>query len=509
MPLIITWTGYNSGALYKRYLNLYCPLLGLGGGDFNEVRYSNEKVGGRPANARRNRKFNECISKALLRDLKATRHTFSWSNRQDDHNMSRLGRILSPLKSSGDSGFLEHIYTKLLKHSSFSNLFMFESTTLSQFTKSLDEDKIAMIDLWEDIGPWANSTKSRLVRFTYVLPNSLPREYIEVDNYAKLLQIFKENKKSKKFTLYVIANEEEIRPSTATHTYVGPSGLASHDDGDDEDVREVHVQRACPVQTPVQHVSPDQLINQHESVVETPAQHIQHVSNVLHHIQHMEVDETLVQPPFQLGLDVNEEVEMSDDLHEEELHWDAEDIDIEDEEKHSMNSESDESVEGKEVRGVELQGDFGGSGSEEVCSDKFENEFVEIDDERPRMKVGSKFPNVNHFRNALKQHCVINEFAVLYEKNEKHRVTARCKKNDCTWRIHASVLRDGITFEIRTLREEHTCTSVNKVGNEIATSSWLANKFAPILQKAPELGPSKLKAQIQQKYNITLPYCRV
>ncbi|KAK1303607.1 hypothetical protein QJS10_CPB11g01190 [Acorus calamus] len=53
------------------------------------------------------------------------------------------------------------------------------------FTKSLDEDKNAMIDLWEDIGPWTNSTKSRPVRFTY----------IEVDNDAKLLQIFKENKK--------------------------------------------------------------------------------------------------------------------------------------------------------------------------------------------------------------------------------------------------------------------------------------------------------------------------
>ncbi|KAK1319217.1 hypothetical protein QJS10_CPB04g01618 [Acorus calamus] len=117
------------------------------------------------------------------------------------------------------------------------------------------------------------------------------------------------------------------------------SGLASHDDGDDEDVREVLAQQVSPVQTPIQHVSPDHPVIQHESVVETPAQHIQHVSNYLHHIQHMDVT----------WINVNEEVEI-----EEELHWDAEDIDIEDvfiqdDEEHSMNSKSDESVEDKEV----------------------------------------------------------------------------------------------------------------------------------------------------------------
>ncbi|KAK1324042.1 hypothetical protein QJS10_CPA02g00381 [Acorus calamus] len=69
---------------------------------------------------------------------------------------------------------------------------------------------------------------------------------------------------------------------------------------------------------------------------------------------------------------------MFDDLHEEELHWDAEDIDIEDvfiqdDEEHSMSSESDESVGDKEVRGVELQGDFGGSDSDEVCLDRVQH----------------------------------------------------------------------------------------------------------------------------------------
>ncbi|KAK1323417.1 hypothetical protein QJS10_CPA02g01110 [Acorus calamus] len=85
-------------------LHLWCSLIEISesvlllpwlvGGDFNEVRYSNEKVGGRSAHVRRLRKFNECISKSLLSDLKAIGHTFSWSNHQADHIMSRLDRIL-------------------------------------------------------------------------------------------------------------------------------------------------------------------------------------------------------------------------------------------------------------------------------------------------------------------------------------------------------------------------------------------------------------------------------
>ncbi|KAK1322196.1 hypothetical protein QJS10_CPA03g01068 [Acorus calamus] len=83
----------------------------------------------------------------------------------------------------------------------------------------------------------------------------------------------------------------------------------------------------------------------------------------------------------------------------------------------------------------------------DVLTDKFEGEFVEIDSERPKVVVGSRFPSVDNFRYALKQHCVTNEFVVKYIKNERTRVTAKCKVKKCNWRIHAYVLQDEITFE--------------------------------------------------------------
>ncbi|KAK1307650.1 hypothetical protein QJS10_CPA09g01276 [Acorus calamus] len=57
--------------------------------------------------------------------------------------------------------------------------------------------------------------------------------------------------------------------------------------------------------------------------------------------------------------------------------------------------------------------------------------------------------------------------------------------------------------------KDHSCTSVNKVGNEIATSDWLAKQIVPALHKTPEIGASKLKMAIEQRYNLSLPYGRV
>ncbi|KAK1316673.1 hypothetical protein QJS10_CPA05g01847 [Acorus calamus] len=63
-------------------------------GDFNEVRYAYEKVGGRPIHTRQVRRFNECIERCSLEDLKATGHILSWNNQQSTRISCRLDRAL-------------------------------------------------------------------------------------------------------------------------------------------------------------------------------------------------------------------------------------------------------------------------------------------------------------------------------------------------------------------------------------------------------------------------------
>ncbi|KAK1294115.1 hypothetical protein QJS10_CPA16g00722 [Acorus calamus] len=70
-----------------------------------------------------------------------------------------------------------------------------------------------MIDLWEDIGPWSKSSNPERVKFTYMLPNTLPRQYVEVASDATLLEIFRENRRSKMLTLYVLDKKDGPIPS--------------------------------------------------------------------------------------------------------------------------------------------------------------------------------------------------------------------------------------------------------------------------------------------------------
>ncbi|KAK1299847.1 hypothetical protein QJS10_CPB13g00959 [Acorus calamus] len=180
----------------------------------------------------------------------------------------------------------------------------------------------------------------------------------------------------------------------------------------------------------------------------------------------------------------DEELGGEENTHEEELEYGQNEPTVHEEMEYS-GTDSDVSV-----------GDYGGT-------------VLHYDPELPIMEVGSQFPNVEEFRNSLRQHCILHEFGVKFIKNDKFRVTAKCQGVDCPWRIHASVIQDNVTFEVKTLMSDHSCTSVNKVGNEMATSSWLATKLVPILHRTPEMGASKMKMELQQKYHLTLPYGRV
>ncbi|KAK1298314.1 hypothetical protein QJS10_CPB14g00920 [Acorus calamus] len=89
------------------------------GGDMNEVRFTHEKVGGRPPTLRRLRKFNQCISDCNLQDMKAMGHTLSWTNLQQERIASRLDRTLinSLWLNAYPESFTEYLAPGLSDHS--------------------------------------------------------------------------------------------------------------------------------------------------------------------------------------------------------------------------------------------------------------------------------------------------------------------------------------------------------------------------------------------------------
>ncbi|KAK1314810.1 hypothetical protein QJS10_CPA01g01582 [Acorus calamus] len=89
------------------------------GGDMNEVRYTNEKIGGRPPSLRRLKKFNRCIGACNVQDLKAVGHTRSWTNLQQVRITSRLDRTLinSRWLTTFPESFTDYLEPGLSDHS--------------------------------------------------------------------------------------------------------------------------------------------------------------------------------------------------------------------------------------------------------------------------------------------------------------------------------------------------------------------------------------------------------
>ncbi|XP_071690280.1 uncharacterized protein [Rutidosis leptorrhynchoides] len=101
----------------------------------------------------------------------------------------------------------------------------------------------------------------------------------------------------------------------------------------------------------------------------------------------------------------------------------------------------------------------------------YQTEIHSLNNKNTELKENSKFPNVTSFRRALNHHALTNEFEYSIEKSEPTRFTTRCKQIKCKWRIHASILQDRITFQVKSLVEPHTCIQSSMSGNKCATTT--------------------------------------
>ncbi|KAL0404379.1 UNVERIFIED_CONTAM: hypothetical protein Sradi_2078700 [Sesamum radiatum] len=70
-------------------------------------------------------------------------------------------------------------------------------------------------------------------------------------------------------------------------------------------------------------------------------------------------------------------------------------------------------------------------------------------------------------------------------RNEKTRVTSHCSVKDYPWRIHASPLSDGVTFQIKTNVPNHTC--VRSDATKEASAEWIAGKIENMLRENPRM----------------------
>jgi len=105
---------------------------------------------------------------------------------------------------------------------------------------------------------------------------------------------------------------------------------------------------------------------------------------------------------------------------------------------------------------------------QEDCSyypdtDPEDDDPLEVDDERgcesvlhvtdvdnPKIAVGVTFEDGLCFKRCIRQYAVLNEVELAVPYSESRRYRAYCKAERCRWRIHASQLSDGKTWQVCT-----------------------------------------------------------
>ncbi|CAN6249838.1 unnamed protein product [Urochloa humidicola] len=132
--------------------------------------------------------------------------------------------------------------------------------------------------------------------------------------------------------------------------------------------------------------------------------------------------------------------------------------------------------------------------------------------ENPSIAVGVTFEDGDIFRRAIRQYAVLNEFEIAAPYSEKQKYRGHCKGKqrtgkNCKWRIHASLLQDGMTWQIKKLQPKHTCASTSKLKhNSMATNAWVRDRVIDVLREEPTTGAAFLKKELEKKYNIQLSY---
>ncbi|KAL5859344.1 hypothetical protein ACOSQ4_000640 [Xanthoceras sorbifolium] len=121
--------------------------------------------------------------------------------------------------------------------------------------------------------------------------------------------------------------------------------------------------------------------------------------------------------------------------------------------------------------------------------------------------VQQKFKNVHEFRDALRKYATAHGFTYTFKKNECTRVTAKCKGEDCPWRIHASRVPTTQLFQIKTMNMTHTC----RTGTDAANSRSASRKLVACIVKeklleTPNSKPRDIAEQIHKNFGIELKY---
>ncbi|RYR08142.1 hypothetical protein Ahy_B05g075696 [Arachis hypogaea] len=117
-----------------------------------------------------------------------------------------------------------------------------------------------------------------------------------------------------------------------------------------------------------------------------------------------------------------------------------------------------------------------------------------------QFRVGLEFKTLSQFKEAIKEHALLNGRDVRYKKNDKLRCRVVCKgqKGKCKWICFASKVGGSDCFRIKTLKGKHTCG--RSYTGRLASSEWISKKIVNNISRGEDMRLATIIQTIQDKY---------
>src|SRR5438046_9839120 len=91
------------------------------------------------------------------------------------------------------------------------------------------------------------------------------------------------------------------------------------------------------------------------------------------------------------------------------------------------------------------------------------------------LSIGNTFCTIEELKNTCTLFFAIqSQFEYSVVRSDRKRYIVKCKGENCTWRLHASIPNDSARVVIKNLASTHACTGINHLGHTQASKKVIS-----------------------------------
>ncbi|XP_028800388.1 uncharacterized protein LOC114755691 [Neltuma alba] len=114
-----------------------------------------------------------------------------------------------------------------------------------------------------------------------------------------------------------------------------------------------------------------------------------------------------------------------------------------------------------------------------------------------KFSLGMEFTSIKQFKDALKEHSLLNGYVFDYVKNDKERCRVKCKSK-CGWLMFVSKEADSSTYRLKTLNPKHAWGVT--IDATRASTDWIAEKIVDSVRMNKNMKLADVQATIRRNY---------